>query len=126
MALVRRELATHAVSVRMEVASALPRVCGDRIELKQVLINLVMNGIEAMHANVERPRELAIRSSQVREHGEGRMLLDRDRSRGRPWQQRDGAHLHTFLHDKAERPGDGTVDLPIDHRGSCRPALGLP
>ncbi|MGY4428192.1 PAS domain S-box-containing protein [Bradyrhizobium sp. F1.13.1] len=75
VALVRRELATHAVSVRMELASALPRVCGDRIQLQQVLINLVMNGIEAMHANVERPRELAIRSSQVSEHGEGRMLL---------------------------------------------------
>ncbi|MET4258319.1 PAS domain S-box-containing protein [Bradyrhizobium sp. S3.12.5] len=75
VALVRRELATHAVSVRMELASALPRVCGDRIQLQQVLINLVMNGIEAMHANVERPRELAIRSSQVSEHGEGRMLV---------------------------------------------------
>jgi signal transduction histidine kinase len=34
-----------------------------------------MNGIEAMHANVDRPRELAIRSSQASEHGEGRMLL---------------------------------------------------
>ena len=75
VALVRRELATHAVSVRMELASALPRVCGDRIQLQQVLINLVMNGIEAMHANVDRPRELAIRSSQVSEDGEGRMLL---------------------------------------------------
>ena len=75
VALVRRELANHAVSVRMELASALPRVCGDRIQLQQVLINLVMNGIESMHANAERPRELAIRSSQVSEHGEGRMLL---------------------------------------------------
>ncbi|WP_314958546.1 PAS domain S-box protein [Bradyrhizobium cosmicum] len=75
VALVRRELATHAVSVRMELASALPKVCGDRIQLQQVLINLAMNGIEAMHANVERPRELAIRSSQVSEHGEGRLLV---------------------------------------------------
>ena len=65
MALVRRELATHAVSVRMELSSGLPNICGDRIQLQQVLINLVMNGIEAMQANVERPRELAIRSSQV-------------------------------------------------------------
>jgi len=62
VALVRRELATHGVSVRMELASDLPQVCGDRIQLQQVLINLVMNGIEAMQANVDRPRELAIRS----------------------------------------------------------------
>ncbi|WP_161534834.1 PAS domain S-box protein [Bradyrhizobium sp. LCT2] len=63
VALVRRELATHGVSVRMELASDLPRICGDRIQLQQVLINLVMNGIEAMQANVDHPRELAIRSS---------------------------------------------------------------
>ncbi|WGD56413.1 PAS domain S-box protein [Bradyrhizobium sp. CB1650] len=75
VALVRRELATHAVSVRMELASDLPGVCGDRIQLQQVLINLVMNGIEAMQANVDRPRELAIRSSQTGEDGDGRLLL---------------------------------------------------
>src|SRR5437868_6988644 len=36
VALVRRELATNAVSVRMELASNLPRICGDRIQLQQV------------------------------------------------------------------------------------------
>jgi PAS domain S-box-containing protein len=75
MALVRRELATHAVSVRMELSSGLPKICGDRIQLQQVLINLVMNGIEAMQANVDRPRELAIRSSRVDEDGDGHLLL---------------------------------------------------
>jgi PAS domain S-box-containing protein len=75
MALVRRELATHAVSARMELASDLPRIWGDRIQLQQVLINLVMNGIEAMQANVDRPRELTIRSSRVDEDGDARLLL---------------------------------------------------
>ncbi|OKO88374.1 ATPase [Bradyrhizobium sp. NAS80.1] len=75
MALVRRELATHAVSARMELAPDLPRICGDRIQLQQVLINLVMNGIEAMQANVDRPRELAIRSSRADEDGDARLLL---------------------------------------------------
>ncbi|MBB4367408.1 PAS domain S-box-containing protein [Bradyrhizobium sp. cir1] len=73
VALVRRELATHAVSVRMELASDLPRICGDRIQLQQVLINLVMNGIEAMQGNVDRPRELAIRS--CRADDDDRLLL---------------------------------------------------
>ncbi|PPQ20486.1 PAS domain-containing sensor histidine kinase [Bradyrhizobium sp. AC87j1] len=72
VALVRRELAIHAVSVRMELASDLPRICGDRIQLQQVLINLVVNGIDAMHANVDRPRELAIRSSRT---DDDRLLL---------------------------------------------------
>ncbi|OAF02387.1 PAS domain-containing sensor histidine kinase [Bradyrhizobium centrolobii] len=75
VALVQRELATHAVSVRMELTSGLPRICGDRIQLQQVLINLVMNGIEAMQGNVDRPRELAIRSSQAGEDGDARLLL---------------------------------------------------
>jgi PAS domain S-box-containing protein len=62
MALVQRELATHAVSVRMDLASTLPMILGDRIQLQQVLINLVVNGIEAMDGIVDRRRELVIRS----------------------------------------------------------------
>lgn len=62
VALVQREMASHAVSVRMELSSVLPRIFGDRIQLQQVLINLIMNGIEAMEGVHDRPRELAIRS----------------------------------------------------------------
>jgi PAS domain S-box-containing protein len=58
--LVQREMASHAVSVRMELASMLPIIVGDRIQLQQVLINLIMNGIEAMEGVVDRPRELVI------------------------------------------------------------------
>lgn len=83
IAFVRRELATNAVSVRMELSSGLPKICGDRIQLQQVLINLVVNGIEAMQANVDRPRELAIRSSQAGEDGDRHLLLTvRDRGVG--------------------------------------------
>lgn len=81
VALVRRELAIHAVSVRMELASDLPRICGDRIQLQQVLINLVMNGIEAMQANVDRARELAIRSNRT-DDGERLLLTVADRGVG--------------------------------------------
>jgi PAS domain S-box-containing protein len=63
VALVQREMASHAVSVRMELSSALARIFGDRIQLQQVLINLIMNGIEAMADVHDRPRELAIRSA---------------------------------------------------------------
>ncbi|WP_035970534.1 PAS domain S-box protein [Bradyrhizobium sp. WSM3983] len=72
VALVQREMASHAVSVRMELSSAMPKIFGDRIQLQQVLINLIMNGIEAMEDVHDRPRELAIRSAA---DGEGAMLV---------------------------------------------------
>jgi PAS domain S-box-containing protein len=62
--LVQRELIGHHVLLRMELASALPTIPGDRVQLQQVIINLVMNAIEAMQPVTDRPRELVIRSRQ--------------------------------------------------------------
>jgi signal transduction histidine kinase len=60
--LVQRELATRHVGWRLELAAELPIVLADRIQLQQVIINLIMNGVEAMQSIVDRPHELAIRS----------------------------------------------------------------
>jgi PAS domain S-box-containing protein len=62
--LVQRELISRQVLLRMELAPALHKVLGDRIQLQQVIINLVINGIEAMQSVTDRPRELLIRSHQ--------------------------------------------------------------
>jgi PAS domain S-box-containing protein len=62
--LVQRELISHQVSLRTELASPLPMILGDRVQLQQVIINLLMNGIEAMQSVTDRPRELVIRSRQ--------------------------------------------------------------
>jgi PAS domain S-box-containing protein len=67
IALVRRELFSHGVSLRMELAEA-PMTLGDRVQLQQVIINLVMNGIEAMETVTDLPRELVIRSGQDETH----------------------------------------------------------
>ena len=64
IALVQSELSKHMVSLRMELAPALPMIRGDGIQLQQVIINLVMNGSEAMQSIADRPRELTIRSRQ--------------------------------------------------------------
>src|SRR6202165_5163424 len=64
IALVQRELISHRVSLRTELAPTLPMILGDRVQLQQVIINLVMNGIEAMQSVTGRPRELVIRSRQ--------------------------------------------------------------
>jgi len=62
--LVQSELISHQVLLRMELALALPMILGDRVQLQQVIINLVMNGIEAMQSVTDRPRELVVRSGQ--------------------------------------------------------------
>ena len=68
IALVQREMESHQVSLRMELAPALPMILADRVQLQQVIINLVMNGIEAMQSITDRPRELVIRSHQDETH----------------------------------------------------------
>jgi C4-dicarboxylate-specific signal transduction histidine kinase len=68
IALVQRELTSHCVSLQTELAPALPTVLADRVQLQQVIINLVMNGVEAMQAVADRPRELVIRSGQDETH----------------------------------------------------------
>ena len=62
--LARRELTGHQVLLRMNLAPGLPMILGDRVQLQQVIINLVMNGIEAMRSITDRPRELVVRSGQ--------------------------------------------------------------
>ena len=63
-ALAQGELQKNGVVLRMELAGDLPQVLGDRVQLQQVILNLVMNGIEAMASVADRPRELLIRSCQ--------------------------------------------------------------
>ncbi len=62
--LVQREVLSNGVSLRTELASALPQVLGDRVQLQQVIINLLINGVEAMAPITDRPRELVVRSQQ--------------------------------------------------------------
>jgi PAS domain S-box-containing protein len=62
--LVERELVKHRVSLRTELAPALPEILGDRVQLQQVIINLLMNGIEAMEPVTDRSRELLIQSGK--------------------------------------------------------------
>ena len=66
------EARRHRVLVRTELAAGLPAVRGDRVQLQQVILNLVMNGIESMKAVAERPRELVIES---RLHESGQVLV---------------------------------------------------
>jgi PAS domain S-box-containing protein len=59
--LLRNEISRRSISVRTELAEALPQIMGDRVQLQQVMMNLIMNSIDAMK-DVDGTRELTINS----------------------------------------------------------------
>ena len=77
--LVRTEAGGNDVQIRLDLAADLPPVTGDRVQLQQVLINLAVNGIDAMRSVTERPRILDIRSTG---HGDGVLIQVHDSGRG--------------------------------------------
>jgi C4-dicarboxylate-specific signal transduction histidine kinase len=70
MVLLRTEATRHSISVRTELARDLPQIMGDRVQLQQVIMNLITNSVDAMK-DVDGMRELAIRSQR----GENEQLL---------------------------------------------------
>jgi C4-dicarboxylate-specific signal transduction histidine kinase len=62
--LVRRELANQRVALKLDLAPDLPSVRGDRIQLQQVITNLMINAIQAMSRITERTHDLSVRSGQ--------------------------------------------------------------
>jgi C4-dicarboxylate-specific signal transduction histidine kinase len=63
--LLRNELTRNQVSLRSDLAPDLPRVPGDRVQLQQVLLNLITNGIDAMRTLTDRPKEILIKSARL-------------------------------------------------------------
>jgi signal transduction histidine kinase len=61
---VQGELKIHNVSIRAELVDDLPRVLANRIQLQQVILNLIMNAVDAMDSVSDRPRVLCVRSKK--------------------------------------------------------------
>jgi PAS domain S-box-containing protein len=80
LALARRELSENRVLLELQLTKALPLVLADRVQLQQVLLNLIMNAIEAMTAVTDRRRMLCVQS-QVDESGDV-MVVVRDSGTG--------------------------------------------
>ncbi len=88
LALVGDLVRSRQVLLRTEIAADLPRVSGDRVQLQQVLLNLIMNAIEAMAGVSGRPRSLRVEAGffgprmacvKVCDVGPGLSAIDRDR-----------------------------------------------
>ncbi|HEY6767111.1 MAG TPA: ATP-binding protein, partial [Candidatus Sulfotelmatobacter sp.] len=86
IALLRSETMRCNISVRTELAADLPQIMGDRVQLQQVTMNLIMNSIDAMKV-VDGTRELAIKS-HLAEHEQLQVSVS-DSGVGLPPQQAD-------------------------------------
>jgi PAS domain S-box-containing protein len=62
IALTRGEMRQHGILLKTELANDVPQILGDRVQLQQVILNLIMNAIEAMSETSQGPRELLVRS----------------------------------------------------------------
>ena len=80
LALTEHELRSHDIVLRTDLRRTLPRVTGDHVQLQQVLLNLIVNAVEAMSAIQDRSRELAI-ISRLDDHG-GVLVEVRDSGSG--------------------------------------------
>jgi PAS domain S-box-containing protein len=101
--LLRNELTRNRVSLRTDFASNLPPVSGDPVQLQQVLINLVVNAIEAMRLYTDRTRELRIRSAK---NAHGILVQVQDSGPGIKPELADGI-FEPFFTTKAEGIGMG-------------------
>ncbi|HKN09004.1 MAG TPA: PAS domain S-box protein, partial [Pseudomonadota bacterium] len=104
LALTGQELRSNDIVLETRLDNALPKVMGDRVQLQQVLLNLILNAIEAMSGVHDRPRELTIVS---RADGSNAVLVEvRDSGIGL---DQDGAErvFEAFYTTKAEGLGIG-------------------
>jgi C4-dicarboxylate-specific signal transduction histidine kinase len=101
--LLRSEATRYDITVGMELAADLPLIMGDRVQLQQVLMNLIVNGIDAMK-EVDGARQLAIRSQQ---DDDGKLIVSVcDTGVGLPPQQADQI-FNAFFTTKPHGTGMG-------------------
>src|SRR6202162_5722655 len=69
LALTRSDLHRHGVALHMELYAPLPRVLGDKVQLQQVLLNLITNAVDAMSEITDRPKTLTITAQPAQPDG---------------------------------------------------------
>jgi signal transduction histidine kinase len=121
VALIHGEAMKNGVSVRTQLAEGLAPIEGDRVQLQQAILNLIINAIEAMSGTNDAPRKLPLSTEKtepdavhvaVRDSGPGLAPVALERL------------FDAFYTTKTERFGAGAVDLPLDHRSAWRTVVG--
>ena len=119
--LLRSDAILHNIRVVLEINPDLPPVRGDRVQLQQVLLNLLLNAFDAMKDCPVDERKITVRVEQddarllsvaVRDKGVG---VSEDQAR---------QNFSAVLHDQARWFGDGTLHQPLHHRGAWRDVSG--
>jgi C4-dicarboxylate-specific signal transduction histidine kinase len=80
ISLIQNEMAKKGISVRTQLAETLPAIQGDRVQLQQVILNLLINAVEAMSEMSEGLRELLITTAKT--DSEGVLVAVRDSGPG--------------------------------------------
>ena len=122
IALTRGEILKNGVSVQTQLAEGLPLIQGDRVQLQQVILNLIINAVEAMSAVSEGVARVA---NQHRERCIGRGACRRAGFGPGTEPGEFCPPVRRILHHQARWHGHGTIDLPIDRRSSWGTNMGL-
>ena len=114
----RDEAIRRRVSIRTELDSSLPKVKGDRVQLQQVVLNLMMNGMDAMDKKSELPKELTLHTRSIAEPA-GIAVQVKDGGTGLDSEMTESV-FHPFFTTKPQGIGMGlTISRSIveSHRG---------
>ncbi len=119
--LTRGEAMKSRVVMQTDLDDDLPLVPGDRVELQQVILNLILNAIEAMSTTSEGLRESLITTEKT---DSDEVLVAVREFRPGIGARHSRASLQGLPHDQAERLGARAVDLSFDHRRPRRTIVG--
>ena len=119
--IVHSDAILHGVDVHLDLSPGQLRVTGDSIQLQQVVLNLMTNAFSAMSETERDERWLIVRTKSV--DGSSVLMEAQDNGTGIAPDKLESI-FDPFITSKCGRDGDGTFDLPLDHRTSRRIGLG--
>ena len=125
VSLLSSESSRHGILMSAELAAELPRVRGDRIQLQQVMVNLIMNAVDATRAISDGPREILIRSAK---DGESVVVSVEDTGTGLTAEQMERI-FEPFFTTKAQGIGMGlsiSRSIVENHSGKLSAASRAP